>query len=154
MNIRTQTDVDRAISAAVDLHELRAGQTGTVRAPRVPNYDAHLDSTGDDEAPVKPEGDDRGRDERPKVSKSFAQLQQLKTVWTGVSPDVAQRLNDAEEQILEDLFSKPCIDLADLLAKAAAWGMVIENGGDEAHAWGDNWPIFVADIKRLAGRSA
>lgn len=43
MNIRTQTDVDHAIAEACDLHDLRAGQTGSIRTPRVPNYDAPAD---------------------------------------------------------------------------------------------------------------
>jgi hypothetical protein len=43
MNIRTSTDIDHAIAAACDLHELQAGQTGTVRTPRVPNYDQPVD---------------------------------------------------------------------------------------------------------------
>ena len=43
MNIRTATDIDRAIRAAEDMHDLHAGQTGTRRAPRVPNYDQPAD---------------------------------------------------------------------------------------------------------------
>ncbi|MDF2810395.1 MAG: hypothetical protein K0S56_1426 [Microvirga sp.] len=44
MNIRTQTDIDHAIAAACDLHDLHAGQTGTRRAPSVPNYDQPADA--------------------------------------------------------------------------------------------------------------
>ena len=91
-------------------------------------------------------------DDRPTVARSLEQLKQLKRTWTGVSAETAARLNDAEEQILEELFSKPCADASDLLAKAEAWRMVIDEGGDQAQAWGENRPIFVADIERLAGR--
>jgi hypothetical protein len=57
MNIRTATDIDHAIQAACDLHDLRAGQTGTIRTPRVPAYDAPAD-----QPPVEFDGeeDDRG----------------------------------------------------------------------------------------------
>lgn len=43
MNIRTVTDIDQAIAEACDLHDLRAGQTGTRRAPRTPNPDQPAD---------------------------------------------------------------------------------------------------------------
>lgn len=43
MNIRTSTDIDHAIAAACDLHDLRAGQTGTIRTPRAPDYDQPAD---------------------------------------------------------------------------------------------------------------
>lgn len=90
-------------------------------------------------------------DDRPPAARSFQQLLALKKVWTGVSAETASLLNEAEDQILDDLFNKPSADVPDLLAKARAWGMVIENGGDEAHAWRDCWPMFVEDIQRLAG---
>lgn len=57
MNIRTSTDIDRAIAAACDLHDLRAGQTGTIRTPRVPNYDAPADQPV---VELASEDDDRG----------------------------------------------------------------------------------------------
>jgi len=40
---RTKTDIDRAISEAAVLAEMQAGQTGTVRAPRVPRYEQPVD---------------------------------------------------------------------------------------------------------------
>ncbi|MDQ0349384.1 hypothetical protein [Ancylobacter vacuolatus] len=36
MNIRTPTDIDHAIAAACELHDIRAGQTGTA-PPRLPS---------------------------------------------------------------------------------------------------------------------
>ncbi|ADH89247.1 hypothetical protein Snov_4350 [Ancylobacter novellus DSM 506] len=43
MNLQTRTDIDRAIEAACDMHDLRAGQTGTIRTPHQPSYDQPVD---------------------------------------------------------------------------------------------------------------
>lgn len=56
MNIRTATDIDHAIQAACDLHELQAGQTGTKRTPRQPTYDAPVD-----QPPVEFAGEEEDR---------------------------------------------------------------------------------------------
>ncbi|MGA0564457.1 hypothetical protein ACO2RV_18580 [Ancylobacter sp. VNQ12] len=44
MNIRNQTDIDHAIAAAFDLHDLCAGQTGTAPAGRPSNPDRPSDN--------------------------------------------------------------------------------------------------------------
>ncbi|TCK31222.1 hypothetical protein EV667_1328 [Ancylobacter aquaticus] len=56
MNLRTPTDVDRAIAAARHLHDLRAGQTGTAPARRPSNPDRPADK-----APVEFEATDDDR---------------------------------------------------------------------------------------------
>lgn len=44
MNIRTSTDIDHAIATACEMQDLRAGQTGTRRAPNAPNPDRPADA--------------------------------------------------------------------------------------------------------------
>lgn len=43
MNLHTRTDIDHAIRAAEELHDLRAGQTGTARPGRTPRSVAPAD---------------------------------------------------------------------------------------------------------------
>ncbi|RTL95465.1 hypothetical protein EJV44_12205 [Ancylobacter aquaticus] len=56
MNLRTSTDVDRAIAAACHLHDLRAGQTGTAPSRRPSNPDRPADKP-----PVEYEAQDDDR---------------------------------------------------------------------------------------------
>lgn len=43
MNLRTSTDIEHAIAAACDLHDIRAGQTGVASARRPSNPDRPAD---------------------------------------------------------------------------------------------------------------
>lgn len=70
MNLRTSTEVDRAIAAACHLHDLRAGQTGTAPARRAINPERPADK-----APVEfaAEDDDRA----PSISDAIDRLDEL-----------------------------------------------------------------------------
>lgn len=78
MNIQTQTDIDRAIRAAEEVHDLHAGQTGTIRKPRRKPAPSLLDSTGNDEAPAV-QGDDRRAD--AELTRLGEEYQRRRQAW-------------------------------------------------------------------------
>lgn len=168
MNIRTSTDINAAIRAAEDLHDLHAGQTGTRRKPRKRPTQRLTDSTGNDEAPTA-QGDYRspgGPTPIQRLAALAATAQDHADVVNAiVDPDVIlatdpdddemSALNDTLAAIDRTIMALPATCWADVEAKLIAWQELIADPGC-IHSE-DHLPLFFVlqmDVARLSGRQA
>lgn len=123
MNIRTATDIDHAIQAACDLHDLHAGQTGTRRAPRTPNPDQPADRP-----PVEFEAEDGDRSAVAHWAAVFDDA--TEAMLAAPMPDQERnRLVELQDLAFKAMIAEPNKSLADMAAKKARWWFYAEIAG-------------------------
>lgn len=132
MNIRTQTDIDHAIAAACDLHDLRAGQTGTKRKRRKRTPCHLLDRTGNDEAPA---AQDDYRDHADAALLGLErEYERCRQVWLGhrLECDRLIKLSDEARDAGLEVLAKSRVIITDSMRTAALYAARFGTGYEAA----------------------